>query len=64
MDGALEELPAAVSADLLESGMVLTGGGSPLAGLVERISKETGLNLRQPSTRFNDLGGQSPSAAG
>jgi rod shape-determining protein MreB and related proteins len=46
----LEELPAEVSAGLLESGIVLTGGGSQLAGLVERIGKETGLQARQASS--------------
>ncbi|MFL6278372.1 MAG: rod shape-determining protein, partial [Blastocatellia bacterium] len=55
IDCALEELPAEVSASLLESGMVLTGGASQFAGLVERISKETGLNVRQPSSDAQSL---------
>src|SRR5205085_7544348 len=47
---ALEELPAEVSAGLLESGMVLTGGASQLAGMVERIGRETGLHVRQANS--------------
>ncbi|HJQ22883.1 MAG TPA: rod shape-determining protein [Blastocatellia bacterium] len=47
IQAALEELPAEVSAGLLESGIVVTGGGSKLAGLVARIAGETGLDVRQ-----------------
>ena len=47
IQAALEELPAEVSAGLLESGIVVTGGGSKLAGLVARIARETGLDVRQ-----------------
>jgi rod shape-determining protein MreB len=43
---ALEELPPEVSADLLDSGIVLTGGGAQLQGLAERISRESGLEVR------------------
>jgi rod shape-determining protein MreB len=43
---ALEELPPEVSADLLDSGIVLTGGGAHLQGLAERIGRESGLKVR------------------
>lgn len=43
---ALEELPPEVSADLLDSGIVLTGGGAQLQGLAERLSRESGLEVR------------------
>jgi rod shape-determining protein MreB len=44
--GSLEKLPPEVSADLLDSGIVLTGGGAQLPGLPERLSQETGLEVR------------------
>ena len=42
----LEELSAEVAADLLESGIVLTGGGAQLPGLRERLGREVGLEVR------------------
>jgi rod shape-determining protein MreB and related proteins len=47
VQSALEELPAEVSAGLIESGMVLTGGGAQLAGLADRILRETGVQARR-----------------
>ena len=43
---SLEELPPEVAADLIESGMVLTGGGAQLLGLTERLGRESGLEVR------------------
>jgi rod shape-determining protein MreB len=40
---ALEKTPPELSADILERGIVMTGGGSLLRGLEERLRKETGL---------------------
>jgi rod shape-determining protein MreB len=46
----LEETPAELSADLVDRGIVLAGGGSLLRGLTELLSKETEL----PVTRAAD----------
>jgi rod shape-determining protein MreB len=46
VQSALEELPPEVAADLLESGIVLTGGGAQLPGLSERLSQAVGLEVR------------------
>jgi len=40
---ALEKTPPELSSDILERGIVMTGGGSLLRGLEERLRKETGL---------------------
>lgn len=40
---ALEHCPPELSADLVDRGMVLAGGGALLRGLDERLRKETGL---------------------
>lgn len=42
----LEKTPPELSADIIENGIVLTGGGALLRGLAERISKETGMNVK------------------
>jgi rod shape-determining protein MreB len=42
----IEELPPEVAADLLDSGIVLTGGGAQLQGLPERLHREIGLEVR------------------
>ena len=41
--GALEKTPPELAADIAESGLVLTGGGSLLRGLDRLLSNETGL---------------------
>ena len=42
---ALERTPPELSADIAEKGIVLTGGGSLLKNLKQRIKKETGLSV-------------------
>ena len=42
--GVLEKTPPELSADILDRGIVLTGGGSMLRGLEELISERTGIN--------------------
>ncbi len=41
--GALERTPPELAADIMERGIVLTGGGSLLRGLDEFLAKETGV---------------------
>ena len=48
--GSLEELSPEISAGLIESGLVLTGGASQFAGLADHISKVTGINARHTSS--------------
>jgi rod shape-determining protein MreB len=43
---ALENTPPELSSDLVNNGIVMTGGGSMLKGLDHLISKETGLPVR------------------
>ena len=40
----LEQTPPELSADILDRGIVLTGGGSLLRGLEELIEEKTGIN--------------------
>ena len=42
----LERTPPELAADVMESGIFLTGGGALLKGLDERISSETGIPVR------------------
>ena len=42
--GVLERTPPELSADILDRGIVLTGGGSLLRGLEELIEERTGIN--------------------
>ncbi|HEY6403823.1 MAG TPA: rod shape-determining protein, partial [Blastocatellia bacterium] len=42
---ALEEIPAEASVDLLDSGILLSGGLAQLDGLAEQFSKEFGVNV-------------------
>jgi rod shape-determining protein MreB len=42
---ALEEIPAEASVDLLDSGILLSGGLAQLDGLAEKFSKEFGVNV-------------------
>ena len=42
--GVLEQTPPELSADILDRGIVLTGGGSMLRGLEELIEERTGIN--------------------
>jgi rod shape-determining protein MreB len=41
--GTLEETPPELASDIMDRGIVLTGGGSLLRGLDERIRQETGM---------------------
>jgi len=41
--GALEQTPPELAADIVDRGIIMTGGGSLLRGLDKRISMETGL---------------------
>ncbi len=43
---ALEETPAELAADLVETGITLAGGGALLRGIDKLINKETGLPVR------------------
>jgi len=45
--GALEVTPPELASDLVDSGMVLTGGGSLLRGLDGLLSRETGLQVHR-----------------
>ena len=48
---ALERTPPELSADIVERGIVLTGGGALLKNLDKRLSIETGLPVCWPKTR-------------
>ncbi|MFQ5575311.1 MAG: rod shape-determining protein [Terriglobia bacterium] len=41
--GTLEKTPPELSADIMDRGIILTGGGSQLRGLDERLRQETGI---------------------
>ena len=43
--GVLERTPPELAADIVERGIVLTGGGALLNGLEERIGERTGINV-------------------
>ena len=40
---ALEQMPPELSADIVDKGMILTGGGALLKNLDKRLREETGL---------------------
>jgi len=42
---ALEQTPPELSADIVDHGIVLTGGGALLRNLDKRLNKETGLPI-------------------
>lgn len=44
---ALDKTPPELSADIYDRGLVLTGGGSLLRGMVQRLEDETGLQVRR-----------------
>lgn len=44
--GALEKSPPELASDIVERGMVLTGGGALLRGLDKLLSEETGLDVK------------------
>jgi rod shape-determining protein MreB len=41
--GTLEETPPELASDIMEFGVVLTGGGALLKGIDDRIKQETGI---------------------
>jgi rod shape-determining protein MreB len=41
----LEQTPPELAADIIDRGVVLTGGGALLTGLDRRLSEETGLSV-------------------
>ena len=43
--GTLEETPPELSADIATNGIVMTGGGALLHGLVRRLAEETGMGV-------------------
>ncbi|MBQ0059758.1 MAG: rod shape-determining protein [Lachnospiraceae bacterium] len=43
--GVLEKTPPELAADIAQRGIILTGGGSLLKGMEERISERTGINV-------------------
>lgn len=43
---ALEKTPPELASDIVDKGIVMTGGGALLKGLTELISKETGLTVK------------------
>lgn len=49
----LERTPPELMADISQSGIVLTGGGAQLSGLVERLSRLTGLPVTQAEDPAN-----------
>jgi rod shape-determining protein MreB len=44
--GTIEETPPELVSDIIRRGIVLSGGGSLLRGIDERVSKETGISVR------------------
>ena len=44
VSSVLEQTPPELSADILDRGIVLTGGGALLRGLEELIEEKTGIN--------------------
>lgn len=43
----LEKTPPELSADIMEKGVMMTGGGSLLQGLIQHLMDETGLQIRR-----------------
>ncbi len=46
MQTTLDQCPAELAGDLLDNGIVLTGGGALLRGLAERMGEATGMPIR------------------
>jgi rod shape-determining protein MreB and related proteins len=42
----LDKTPPELAADILEKGIVLTGGGALLRGIDQRLAEETGMPIR------------------
>ena len=41
--GALDQTPPELSSDIIDRGIILTGGGALLTGLAQRVESETGI---------------------
>ena len=46
MKSTLDKCPPELSGDVMDRGIVLTGGGALLRGLDERLHEETGMQVR------------------
>jgi rod shape-determining protein MreB len=53
--GTLEQTPPELASDLMEYGIVLTGGGALLKGLDERIRYETGMPVHVSDTALTNV---------
>ena len=51
----LEETPPELSSDLMEFGIVLTGGGALLRGLDERLRHETGMPVHVSESALTNV---------
>ena len=49
---ALERTPPELSADIMDKGIIIAGGGSMLKNLDKRLREETGCRSRWPRTRW------------
>jgi rod shape-determining protein MreB len=45
--GLVRELPVLYGAEIVETGILLTGGGALLPGMTERLAAETGVSVRR-----------------
>jgi rod shape-determining protein MreB len=53
--GTLEQTPPELASDLMEYGIVLTGGGSLLKGLDERLRHETGMPVHVSESALTNV---------
>jgi rod shape-determining protein MreB len=51
----LDRTPPELAADIMEQGIMITGGGSLLAGLDRRISSETGMPVNVAVDPLNSV---------
>ena len=53
--GTLEQTPPELASDLMEYGIVLTGGGALLKGLDERLRNETGMPVHVSDSALTNV---------
>jgi rod shape-determining protein MreB len=53
--GTLEQTPPELASDLMEYGIVLTGGGALLKGLDERLRHETGMPVHVSDSALTNV---------